>query len=179
MEYTNEMHEEDRKIANYVYRRCFSYPQHREDLIQVATIKLWRYRHKYNAELASYCHFAYIVARQEMITFLRSQAKHTVISLNYEYGSEDDNGKEFLDFLPSHDNHALDLDYLLKTVHKVMTKRKRSDLLKNIVSSRLKLRTTTEIISELGVTRQCINDCLNEFRKQLKTQLIKEGYLTA
>lgn len=76
MNYTNEQYEEDRKIAEYVYRDHFR--KHRglkEDMMQNALLALWQSRKDFN-EKSSYRTYANKIAFNAMLRTLEKEQKH-------------------------------------------------------------------------------------------------------
>ena len=79
MEYTQEMYEEDRKLAHYIYCQHFKgFYKYKDDLIAVALKDLYKYRLSYDDSKGKYSTYACKACWWAMSFFLRMEYKQSL-----------------------------------------------------------------------------------------------------
>jgi len=169
--YTPENYEQDERIAIYVYNKKFKGHYLKDDLIQVATIELWKLRESGNYN--DYVRCACTTALNTMIDYLRKETRHFADSLSDKLGSTD---LELIDVLTNEQPTAQDYCEVKEIIRNIMplpilvSKRNRK-----IIAMHLKHYTQGEISEDVGVSRQCVNRVIKTFREAARQVLEIRG----
>ena len=171
MIYTSEHYEQDKRIALYVFNKNFKGHYLKDDLIQVATIALWKLRESGNYN--DYVRCACTVALNTMIDYLRKETRHFADSLFGKVGSTD---LELIDVLINDQPTAQEYNEVKEIIRSIMplpilvSKRNRQ-----IIAMHLKHYTQAEISERVGVSRQCVNRVIKAFREAARQVLEIRG----
>ena len=166
MNYTLANYEQDKRIANYVFKRNFNGHHLREDLIQVALVELWelRKRGNYDDYVASACD----IARKKMISYLRKEKRHRCDYMSDPLGED----MELCDIVccPKY-NPQQHLDYreLVKSIIPLPLRFDIRD--RRIISMHLKHYTQKEIARRVGVSQTYVSFAVQKFRETARALL--------
>ena len=163
MEYTPSNYEQDKRIAQHIYRKHFKGHFLKDDLIQVAIYELWRLRKQANS--VDYIANACDTARKKMISLLRKETRHLTDSLDRFVG--DDYGLRLSDVIateqPTTDEYCEYAELLRKILPPNMTARTRQ-----VISLHLKHYTQREIACRVGLSQPYVNRIIRNFRHVAK-----------
>lgn len=204
MEYTNEMCEEDKRIAQFVFNKSFkNYAEYKDDMIQVALIGLVRARELYQEDLGRYFTYASTTCKRAFIRFIEQEKKQSNnianLSLDTSCNGEDDDLVTLSDFLGYEENYLQkETENELKTaIKKIILKQRCKDILEQVDPKRnLKKKTNRikqqqlyaidffvngknimQIAEENGVTRQAIHRAVVKFRPIIIKELKEKGLI--
>ena len=169
--YTPEHYEQDKRIALFIFNKNFKGHYLKDDLIQVATIELWKLRQSGNYK--DYVRCACGAAFNTMIDYLRKETRHFADSLFGKVGSTD---LELIDVLINEQPTAQDYCEAKEIIRNIMplpilvSKRNRK-----IIAMHLKHYTQAEISESVGVSRQCVNRIIKAFREAARQVLEIRG----
>lgn len=181
MEYTQEMFEEDKRIAYYVYSKCFlrSY-RYKDDLIAVALKGLYKYHSSYDNSKGKYFTYACRMCWFSMLEFLKREKTQTrnfeMVSLDkpIKVGS-DDNLSDFITADIPDFNSNLNLAYLNNVINEILVNK--GQTYQKVIRLLMQGYIPKHIAEILGISRQC--SCLykDRFKALLKERLQKDGYM--
>jgi len=173
MEYTPEHHEQDKRIAQHVYRKHFKGHWLREDLIQTAIYELWRLRKQ--ADSRDYVAHACDTAHKKMVSLIRKEIRHMGMdSLNRQFGKE--NQRLLLsDTIAIEQDTAQDLCECRDLVKKLLPPNMK-EMHKKIILLHLKHYTQEQIAYRLGVSQQYVSRIIRNFRF-VSRQMLEGGSL--
>lgn len=190
MTYTYAMYEEDNRIAKWVYYKKFKgYAGFKEDLIQSCIIALYRARELYNEEKGKYISYAVQTCIYTMIDFLKLEKKKNNLGLDLSLDCELDEGYTIEETL----GESIDYEEKFRTedlkneILKIILKRNYKDTyVKDLVMKRktelrqceimaieyfVNGKSEKQIREDYGVTRQCVNKIINQYRKKIQNKL--------
>ena len=158
-------------IAKLVYQRYFKdFAQHKEDLIQEASVRLWERRPEYDKSKSEYQTWAWTVSKDAMIDFLRKEKRHCN---NISIFTEIVDDKSYIDILTvEQDTADLELQKyiaLLNTVRRRITKLDGRP--KKIIEMYMRRRSYQEIADCVGIAKQNVGECVKAFRKSIARDL--------
>ena len=174
MDYKRE-YEADKKIAEMIFNRHFrSFKQYKDDLIQIAVIRLWQFR---TQEFSHYTFTgACAVVRRAMIDFLRPHAKYLNEASLFEKAKDD---LLYADILGEDD--ANEFARMRCQILNKLVNNKIDGLhgkAKDIIPMYLNRRSYAEIARTLGTTKQNIGKYVSRFRNIIAQELEKNCEVT-
>lgn len=181
MEYTQEMYEEDIKLAYYVYRKYFSCSyRYKDDLIAVALKGLYKCHLSYDDTQGKYSTYACRMCWFSMLEFLKREKTQTrnfeMLSLDkpIKVGS-DDNLSDFITANIPDFNTNLNLAYLNNVINEILVDKNQT--YQKVIRLLMQGYIPKRIAEMLGISRQC--SCLykDRFKALLKERLQKDNYL--
>lgn len=201
MEYTNEMYEEDRKLALYTINHYFKkYSRYKDDLLQVCLINAKRVRELYEETKGKYIHYAIIWFKGKIIRFLENERKINNLGYDASLEAEFNNGEGTLQDVLGYEQEFMenyDYNKLKQMVEEIILKPrlKKIDELKNArhrknrpdktkikteqkhaIEYFINGKTIQQIANEKGVTKQAVSKAVEKYKKILQEELQKRGY---
>ena len=160
MTYTTEHYEQDKRITLFVFNKNFKGHYLKDDLIQVATISLWKLRESGNYN--DYVKCACTTALNAMLDYLRKETRHYADSLSDKIGNTD---LELIDVLVNEQptvQEFCECSELIKQLTPLpilASKRNRK-----IIALHLKHYTQQEIALRVGTSRSNVYRVVATFR---------------
>lgn len=181
MEYTQEMYEEDRKLAHYIYCQHFKgFYKYKDDLIAVALKDLYKYRLSYDDSKGKYSTYACKACWWAISFFLRMEYKQS-LNLNacsldtpIKVGSND-TLSDFIQADNSNFNSNLNMAYLNYIVNKILVDKNQT--YQKVIRLLMQGYHPKCIAEMIGISRQCACQYRDKFKALLKERLQKDNYL--
>lgn len=183
MEYTDEMYKEDYKIARYwIYCKCKNRGSDALDLMQVCLMSLFKNRCNFDINRGRYFIFASKIVRSCIHHWLviKNAKKRTaeLVSLDCPCSTSEDESCKLSDIIPCEVdfNSNLNCQYILDVGFNIIN-RSHFKSFKKISSLYLMGLSITDIAKRLNITKQGVSSFVQKFRKLLRAELIKDGFL--
>jgi DNA-directed RNA polymerase specialized sigma24 family protein len=170
MEYTLDDYQKDRSTADFVFKRYFSnFTWLKDELVQCAVIKLWKFKESGNA-FRTKAAGANKIAKDSMTDYIRKESNHLgESSLLDEVGEDLTLGE----IIPTTEETAdIKLSRFLKLKRQTDFKISRlKGRAKRIIEMYLNRRSYQEIADCVGIAKQNVGECVKAFRKTMAREL--------
>jgi len=169
--YTRNEYEQDKRIAELTFYKCFGKHYLQDELIHVAVIKLWETRLEHGG-IKDYFLQAFQIAKRAMFMYLRKEKRHCYHACLLD---EVYDGLQLIDTIPNDEqtpdekNDYKELVEQLIPLPILMNKKA-----KQIINLWFKHYTQTEIAAKLNVSHQYASQIIMKFREQAK-QVLEGG----
>ena len=202
MEYTNEMFEEDRKLALFTFGRYYKkFARYKDDLVQVALIKAPRARELYSEDKGKYSTYAVLHFRSAMVKFLIKELRHNHLgddlsldlcfrdsefNLYETLGYEEDklqeiNFEQLKDFVTKIILKPRKRDPFTLAQPKIaLTRRKNKEMTadqKNAFEYFINGKSIPYIADERGVSSQAVSCSVSKYRMIIQQELKEQGFV--
>lgn len=192
---TKEDYKEIIAMANFVYKRFFrGYAEHYEDLISSGIIHLCQHIVNYDENKGSKTTYFFEILKHGMLRYiekwyhLRRKNEENIIEISLYTPANEEGDTLICDLLPGEEfdfDGRINIDYIKKIVSEIVEKipeptaKGKMKYITKQKSIKLYLQcfSYSKVANTLGISKQCVEYWVSQFREVLKERLKKEGYI--